>query len=181
MSHLNKSGGHTGLKGPARVLVAAILSATLLCACGKSTMADLSARRIELAVTAAIAQQRGLRTTVTCPSKIPRIAGYAFRCSAQLDAGAYPVVVTETDGDGHVRYENPDPLSTLSVAKVQQAIWMSIFRQRRLRSTVTCPAEVLQQAGVTFTCMAVISGKGYRYPFAVSEVDSRGHVHYVGR
>jgi hypothetical protein len=90
-------------------------------------------------------------------------------------------VVTETDGQGHVRYENRDPLNTLNVAKVQQAIWLSTLRQRHLRSTVTCPAEVLQQAGVTFTCTAVISGKGYRYPFAVREVDGKGHVQYLGR
>jgi len=177
MSHLRKS---RDLTRPASLAVA-ILSATLVCACGRSSMANLSALRIEHAVEGAIAQQRGLQTTVACPSKIPERAGYVFTCSAQLDAGAYPVMVTETDGHGHVRYENPGPLSTLNVAKVQQAIWLSILRQRRLRSTVTCPAEVLQRAGVTFTCTAVISGKGYRYPFAVHEVDDKGHVQYVGR
>lgn len=161
-------------------LAAAILSSILVSACGRSSMANLSAIGIEHAVESAIAQQRGLRTTVLCPSKIPQRAGYVFTCSAQLNAGAYPVMVTETDDHGHVRYENPGPLSTLNVGKVQQAIWLSIFRQRRLRSTVTCPAEVLQQAGVTFKCTAVISGRGYRYPFAVREVDNKGHVQYVG-
>jgi hypothetical protein len=162
-------------------LAAAILSSMLVSVCGKSSTVNLSSVRIGYAVESAIAQQRGLQTTVACPSKIPQRAGYVFTCSARLDAGAYPVMVTETDAHGHVRYENPGPLSTLNVAKVQQAIWLSILRQRRLRSTVTCPAEVLQQAGVTFTCNAVISGKGYRYPFAVREVDSKGHVQYLGR
>jgi hypothetical protein len=177
MNNLRKSKGFPRLVS----IAVTILPVMLVSACGKSSVADLSSARIGYAVEGAIAQQRGLRTAVVCPSKIPRRAGYVFTCSAQLDVGAYPVVVTETDGQGHVRYENRDPLNTLNVAKVQQAIWLSTLRQRHLRSTVTCPAEVLQQAGVTFTCTAVISGKGYRYPFAVREVDGKGHVQYLGR
>jgi hypothetical protein len=176
MRHPQKTSDLTRLAS----LAAAILSVMFVAACGRSSMASVSAIRVEHAVENTIAQQRGLRTTVACPSRIPQRAGYVFTCNAQLDAGAYPVMVAETDDLGHVRYENPGPLSTLNIAKVQQAIWLSIFRQRSLRSTVTCPAEVLQHAGVTFTCTAVINGEGYRYPFAVRELDNTGHVQYVG-
>jgi hypothetical protein len=68
-------------------------------------------------------------------------------------------------------------LVVLNIAKVESAIRASIASERHLRSTVTCPAEVLQQAGLVFTCEATINRK--RYPFTVSEVDGKGHVRYV--
>ena len=61
---------------------------------------------------------------------------------------------------------------------VQRAIERSILQQRRLRASVTCPSQVLQRAGITFTCEAAVGGR--RYPFSVTEVDNGGHVHYVG-
>ena len=94
--------------------------------------------------------------------------------------GTYPVTVTEIDGAGQVRYQDNRPLVVLNVAKVEQAIETSVFDQRRLRASTSCPAEVLQQAGLVVRCAAVIDGGARRYPFMVSEVDNAGHVRYVG-
>ena len=106
-------------------------------------------------------------------------AGFAFTCKAKLDVGAYPVLVTETNARGHVRYLNQMPLTVLDIARVERAIGQSISAQRGPRSTVACPTEVIQKAEVAFTCTATVAGRGY--PFAVTEVDNHGHVRYAGR
>jgi hypothetical protein len=159
-------------------LVAAVLLGSSLSGCGSSTPA-LNTVTVERAIAASIMTQHHLYAAVRCPSKAPRRAGYVFTCMAELDVGTYPVTVTETNGSGHVVYQDQDPLATLDIARVEQSIRQSIRSQRRLSSTVTCPAEVLQKAGIVFTCTATVSGRGY--PFAVTEVDGDGHVRYVGR
>ena len=35
---------------------------------------------------------------------------------------------------------------------------------------MTCPPEVIQKAGIAFTCTATVNGR--QYPFAVTEVES---------
>jgi hypothetical protein len=159
-------------------LTAVVLVGPLLSGCGSSTP-TLSTVTEERAIAASIQTQHHLHATVHCPSKPPRQAGFTFTCTAMFDIGTYPVTVTETNGRGHVRYQDQDPLVTLDIAKVEQSITQSIRSQRRLSATVTCPAEVLQKAGIVFTCTATVSGRGY--PFAVTEVDDHGHVRYVGR
>jgi hypothetical protein len=159
-------------------LVAAVLVGPLLSGCGSSTP-TLNTVTEERAIAASIQTQHHLYATVHCPSKPPRKAGFTFVCMADLDVGMYPVTVTETNDSGHVRYQDQNPLVTLDVAKVKQSITQSIRSQRRLSAIVTCPAEVLQKAGIVFTCTATVSGRGY--PFAVTEVDGYGHVRYVGR
>jgi hypothetical protein len=154
------------------------LVASPLCGCAKSTP-TLNTVTVEHAVAASILTQRHLSTTVRCPAHVPRRAGLVFTCTASLDVGTYPVSVTETNGSGHVRYQNQTPLVTLSITGVEQAIKQSIGSQRHLAATVTCPAEVIQKAGVVFTCTAVISGRSY--PFEVTESDDKGHVRYIGR
>jgi hypothetical protein len=161
-------------------LATALLAAMCVSACGSSTP-TLNTARVERAVARSILRERGLRTTVVCPSRVPRKAGHVFTCTARLDVGSYPVTVAETNASGDVRYEDRRPLVVLDIAKVEHAIAASISRQRGLRASVTCPAEVLQQAGIVFDCAATISGEGgRRYPFVVTEVDGDGHVRYVG-
>ncbi len=133
---------------------------------------------MEHAIAASILTQRHLYATVRCPSKVPRKAGLVFTCTASLNVGTYPVSVTETNNSGHFRYQNQAPLVTLNIAGVEQAIRQSISSQRRLSSTVTCPAEVIQKAGIVFTCTAMVHGQSY--PFEVTEVDDSGHVRYIG-
>ncbi len=69
--------------------------------------------------------------------------------------------------------------AVLDIARVELAIRQSIRAQRGLRARVVCPAEVIQKAGVLFTCTATVAGRDY--PFDVTEVDNHGHVRYVGR
>jgi hypothetical protein len=171
--------GFTAAPRRARVLgLPAVLLALSSSACGSSTHA-LDTVTVERAIANSILAQRQLYAMVSCPSDVPRKAGVVFTCEAHLDVGTYPVSVTETNNDGHVRYRNQTPLAVLDVAGVERAIRQSILSQRSLRSTVTCPPQVIQETGIAFTCVATVDGR--RYPFAVTEVDGHGHVRYVGR
>ncbi len=160
-------------------LAAAVLVAAFVAGCGSSTQ-DLDSAKLESSIAGSILTEHGLHTTVQCPSHVPQQSGRRFTCVARLEAGTYPVTVTEIGKDGHVRYANERPLVTLDVAKVQRAIAASVLAQRHVHATVTCPSEVIQQAGVVFSCTAAIAGGSHRYPFEVSETDDAGHVRYLG-
>jgi Domain of unknown function (DUF4333) len=164
--------------GAARALgfAVAALAAGSLAGCGAAATA-LNSVRVERAIADSILRERGLFATVTCPADVPQQAGRTFTCRARLDVGTYPLAVTETNGSGHVRYEDRRPLVILDTAKVQRAIRASILHQRHLRSTARCPREVLQQAGLSFSCSAMVKGRSY--PISVRELDSAGHVQYV--
>ncbi len=158
-------------------LATALPIAVCLSACASSTP-GLNTSRVQRAIAGSVLSEHHLRASVACPPKVPAQAGHTFTCAASLGVGSYPVRVTEINASGHVRYENPTPLAALDTARVAAAIRQSILSQRHLRSTVACPGEVLQQAGVAFACSATVAGRSYR--FAVTEVDGDGHVRYVG-
>jgi hypothetical protein len=158
-------------------LAAGALAVLWLEGCG-STASGLDASAVERAIAGSILTQRHLHAGVECPKEVPRKAGLVFTCTARLDVGSYPVSVTETNGNGNVRYQNQAPLVVLNKAKVEVAIRESILLQRHLQSTVSCPAEVIQQAGARFTCTANVHHRSY--PFEVTEVDGSGHVRYLG-
>ena len=160
-------------------LAVGMLAVVCVSACGSSTR-TLDSAKVERAIANSILDERGLYTTVACPSKVVQQAGHVFTCTARLDVGTYSVKATETGGSGQVRFQEKAPLAGLEVAKLRRAIQASVFSQRRKHATVSCPAEVLQRAGLVFTCTAVIEGAPRRYPFIVSEVDNAGHVRYLG-
>jgi hypothetical protein len=159
------------------VAATAILLAVFFSACGSATP-TLNTVAVEHAVAESILTQHHLHAHVACPSNVQQKAGLVFTCAAKLDVGTYSVLVTETDGAGKVRYQNAAPLIILNIAKVERSIERSIHRQRALHATVTCPPEVIQKAGIVFTCIATVNGR--RYPFTATEVDSEGHVRYIG-
>jgi hypothetical protein len=160
-------------------LAVAMLAVVCLSACGSSAR-NLDSAKVERAIANSILDEHGLYATVACPSKVVQQAGHAFTCTARLDVGTYPVTATETGGSGQVRFQDRAPLVALNIAKVRRAIRASVFSQRRKHATVSCPAEVLQRAGLVFTCTAAIEGSPRRYPFTVSEVGNAGHVRYRG-
>ncbi len=65
----------------------------------------------------------------------------------------------------------------LSTAQTRAAIEDSILKERHIHATVTCPADVVKEKGVTFQCLAVTSS-GARTTFHVIEVNGRGAVRY---
>jgi Domain of unknown function (DUF4333) len=65
----------------------------------------------------------------------------------------------------------------LNTNRVEQAIQNSISSQRHLASTVICPVNIVQKAGVVFDCQATVGGRVYRV--VVTETDNSGHVTYV--
>lgn len=158
---------------------AGLLAVLCLSACGSGAQ-SLGSAKIERSIQESILKERGLRTTVSCPAGIPPDAGRSFTCEAHLDVGAYPLTVTEVDSSGKVRYQDPRPLIVLNIARVERAIEASISSQRHVSARASCPGEVLQRAGIAFRCTAVIDGTTRLYPFAVSELDSSGHVRYAG-
>jgi hypothetical protein len=164
-----------------RLVVFAVIGlVTPLGACGGSSTSSpaLDTTAVQRAIARSIGNQHHVRAHVRCPAGVPRRAGVTFTCSAHLQVGRYPVTVTETNGSGHVRYGNTAPLVILDTPKVESSIRQSVLAQRHLSATVTCPAEVLQQAGLSFTCTASVGHRGY--PFVVTETNGRGHVRYVG-
>jgi Domain of unknown function (DUF4333) len=179
---------HSSTRVPARVrpeglrrarpcgLAAAVLVAPTLLGCGSSGP-TLNNAAVERAIAKSILTQRDLHATVACPSDVPLRAGQVFKCRAMLEVGTYPISVTETNGSGHIRFSNSEPLVILDIPVVEREMAQSIFSQRHVHATVTCPTQVLRRAGVYFTCTATVSGQ--RHVFAVTEIDDKGTVRYV--
>ena len=157
---------------------AAVLVALGAAACGSTKATALSAGPIEHAIAQSILRQDAVKTTVTCPRNAPVQAGYRFRCTAKLAVGTYAMFVVEQDGKGRVAYANHTPLRTLDSHSVARAIQKAIKKQRHLKSTVHCPAPILQAKGLAFTCTAKVAHSST--PFSVTETDSRGHVKFIG-
>jgi hypothetical protein len=155
------------------------LFALIALGCGSSGASTLNTATVERDIAATILAQHGLHVAVVCPHDVSREAGTSFACAVRLDAGRYPIAVTETNAAGRVRYVSTAPLAILDAASVERAIERSIAQQRRLGSRVSCPKQVLQGAGIRFTCLATVNGR--RYPFEVVQTDGHGHVRYVGR
>jgi hypothetical protein len=159
-------------------LAVGALAVLPLAGCGREAPV-LNVEIVERAVARSILIQHHLHAGVKCPEHVPRQAGLVFTCTARLEVGTYPVSATVTSTNGHIRYQNRAPLTVLDITRVEQAIRDSILIQRHERSTVRCPAEVIQQAAIAFSCTANVHHRSY--PFEVREVDSKGHVRYLGR
>jgi hypothetical protein len=67
-------------------------------------LSTLDTQRVEQSIAASIHTQRGLRAHVACPSEVLQQQGLAFTCTAAVSNRRYPFAVTESDGNGHVRY-----------------------------------------------------------------------------
>jgi hypothetical protein len=65
----------------------------------------------------------------------------------------------------------------LNTERVERAIESSIAQQRHLASSVSCPVNIVQKAGVVFSCQATVRGRVF--PVVVTQTDSSGHVTYV--
>lgn len=165
-----------------RIGLATLLGVTALLgtACGSSNSTPasrtLNAAPVERAIEQSILKQRGVSTQVACPADAPLQTSYQFVCLAHLDVGSYPVTVIELNANGGVKYANSAPLRTLDPRKIVTAIEAAILRKKHLRSTVTCPATILQAKGLTFECAARTRlGLGQ---FSVTETDANGHVSF---
>ena len=69
-----------------------------------STRVILNTERVERSIEASILAQRHLASMVSCPVNIVQKAGVVFNCQATVRGRQFTVVVTETDGNGHVTY-----------------------------------------------------------------------------
>jgi len=65
----------------------------------------------------------------------------------------------------------------LNTVRVERAIEASILAQRHLASSVSCPVNIVQKAGVVFDCVASVRGR--QFTVVVTETDGNGHVVYV--
>jgi Domain of unknown function (DUF4333) len=64
----------------------------------------LDTERVERAIEASILAQRHLASSVSCPDNVVQKTGVVFSCQATVSGRVFSVVVTETDGNGHVTY-----------------------------------------------------------------------------
>lgn len=71
---------------------------------GKMNRVILNTERVERSIETSILAQRHLASTVSCPVNIEQKAGVVFDCQATVQGRQFPVVVTQTDGHGHVTY-----------------------------------------------------------------------------
>jgi len=71
---------------------------------GTSTPVILDTVKVERSIEASIRSQRRLQSRVSCPVNIVQKAGVVFDCVATVGRRRFTVVVTQTDGDGHVVY-----------------------------------------------------------------------------
>ncbi|MDQ6807457.1 MAG: hypothetical protein M3065_21475 [Actinomycetota bacterium] len=67
----------------------------------------------------------------------------------------------------------------LNTKKIARAIERSSLAQRGEYAHVTCPTRVHQHKGLVFSCTAVVGHTST--PFAVTELDGSGEVHYQAR
>jgi hypothetical protein len=151
------------------------IAAIALGACGSSAPV-LDTSTVERSIAESIRVQHDLRATVACPTGVARRAGASFTCDASLDVGSYPVLVTQSNDRGAVVYSNSSPLVALNIAKVEQAIARAVRERTHTAASVSCPTEVLQQAGLAFTCSARV--KGRTRVFAVTQADG-GRVRFI--
>lgn len=72
--------------------------------------------------------------------------------------------------------EKGDAERRLDTQKVERAIVQSSLTQRGQRAQVTCPADVTQEEGVEFSCIAKVGQVNTR--FVVVQKDDDGNVLY---
>jgi hypothetical protein len=71
----------------------------------------LKVASVTSAIHHSILTQRGVKSTVSCPTRVLQQKGLAFTCqavvrsgTAKVKTGTYPFTVTQTDASGHVTY-----------------------------------------------------------------------------
>lgn len=100
--------------------------------------------------------------------------GRALTLALAFLAGASVLALVALGAGWWNRTSTPVILNTDRVASSIQA---SIRSQRHLASTVSCPVNIIQKAGVVFDCAATV--RGHQFSVVVTETDSKGHVVYV--
>jgi Domain of unknown function (DUF4333) len=73
--------------------------------------------------------------------------------------------------------KGPSAPVILDTIRVERSIEASSLAQRHLSSTVSCPVNIVQKAGVVFDCVATVGGR--QFQVVVTETDNKGHVVYV--
>ena len=143
-----------------------------------SALATIDSARVGRAIRRALLAEQGVATSVACPARPPRRAGYRFVCEAMLAVGSYAIDVTETDARGGVRFSGRAPLRVLDAHAIERGIERAMRSPHRRVAAIVCPAPVLAQAGLSFTCRGRTSG-GRRSSFVVTEVDANGSVRFA--
>jgi hypothetical protein len=68
---------------------------------------------------------------------------------------------------------------TIDHTVVENAIAVSVAKEKHMLSIVTCPIGVKARQGVKFTCTVTLAD-GRQIPFTVTGKDDKGNVHYTG-
>lgn len=69
-----------------------------------------------------------------------------------------------------------DPTAMLNTTKIEKAIARSSLEQRGLQALVSCPSDIHQAKGLSFSCVASVGQVDTT--FVVTQTDGAGHVRY---
>ncbi len=97
-----------------------------------------------------------------------------MRWSANL-AGAAALLALA--GCGGTTKSSDPKTTTIDPSRVEKAIEVSVAEQSHRMSIVVCPTGIERAKGKTFNCIATLA-QGDKYPFRVTQKDSKGNVHY---
>jgi hypothetical protein len=93
-------------------MVAALMSAVAIGACGSSTSSssstsaktNLNTPHIERAIELSIFSQRHVHAKVVCPKVVPQQKGHNFTCIATVGKTTTPFAVVQQNNGGYVTY-----------------------------------------------------------------------------
>jgi hypothetical protein len=172
-----RKGARTRLLAPA--ILATVVMAAALPACGVAPRRTLDARSIESQIAGEIARQYRLSpgtVTAHCPDGIPALTGRTFTCDATLDGQVLPVDGTVTSRTG--RYRVQPAAAVIVVPSVVADLESRIAAQLQAPATVTCGAKavLVVPTGGTFACTATVDGQARLVTVTVD--DLQGHVRF---
>lgn len=121
-----------------------------------------------------VADDEGRCEGTTVGTMVHRMKGRALGLVLAFMVGAAALAGVASVAGWWSRTSTPVILNTVAV---ERSIEASIRSQRHLASTVACPVNILQEAGVVFECVASIGRR--HFPVVVTETDSKGHVAFV--
>jgi hypothetical protein len=128
-----------------------------------------------------IQRKNHVRARVTCPAHVKAQKGGRYRCYAHLAVGVVPVLVTQRDDNGNVHIDVADR-HLVPIGRLKRFIADGIRAQNpdltdpKIPVVVRCPATVVEQRGLSFTCRATLAGTPRVVD--VDQTDSVGGVHF---
>ncbi len=137
---------------------------------------QLDLGRVKTSIRDELSRQTGATVrAIVCPDAVEVRAAEAFVCTAEIDSGSVPVLVTQIDVRGNVKWELRE--SVLQIAELEKQIAIGVRQQQRLDAQIDCgPRFRPAHPGDTFVCSAKASGRELKVTARVA--DTKGTVNW---